>query len=101
MSSRYQTAPDSPAAGAALDLAERMQSLADAGDWEDVETLVRELNEAVTRVPDAERWQVVQALRRRLDTVAGMARQAREDVSGQLSKLRRGEEVRKAYDLDQ
>jgi hypothetical protein len=82
-----------------MQLSEQMERLAAAGEWEQIERIASQLRAAVMNVPETERRAVLLAVQRSTQNVAAGARQAREDVSGKLSELRRGQVAKKAYEL--
>ena len=81
----------------ALEMAEHMETLAAAGAWSELEDLVVRLRRAVMRVPETERHDVLVAVRQTTERVALAAANARQDVTGRLSALRRGQVAAKAY----
>lgn len=86
-------------ASAAFELSERIETLAAAGDWDQIENLTVRLQAAVTKVPEAERRAVLLAVQRSIEKVAAAAKLARQGVSGKLTELRRGQVAKKAYEL--
>ena len=94
----YNPQPGSRAA-AALQLSERMQELAGAGEWDEVESLSIELRRAVMAVAEADRRPLLLALQRSTAALEADAKAAREDVGGKISELRRGQVAKKAYEL--
>ncbi len=83
----------------ALAMCERMEALAGAGDWDEVEDIALRLRHAVMEVPEAERRPVVLAAQRSTAKVAAGAQTARQTVTGKISELRRGQVAKKAYEL--
>lgn len=82
-----------------LAMCERMESLAAAGDWDEVEDIVLRLRHAVLEVPEAERRPVVLAAQRSTTKVVAGAKIARQTVTAKISELRRGQVAKKAYEL--
>lgn len=81
------------------EMSEHLVTLAEAGDWEEVERITARLRGAVMNVPEERRRSVVIALQRSLQKVAETAAASRQGVRGRLSELRRGQAATKAYDL--
>ena len=82
-----------------LEMSEHMETLAAAGDWAEVENLAVRLRAAVMRVPEAERRSILIAVQQSAERVAETARSAREDVTGRISAIRRGQAATKAYEM--
>ena len=82
-----------------LEMAEHMETLADAGDWTEVESLAVRLRAAVMRVPETDRAPILMAVQKSTERVSEKARAAREDVTGRISAIRRGQAATKAYDM--
>ena len=80
-----------------LEMAEQMETLAAAGAWSELEDLVVRLRSAVARVPEAERHDVLVALRQTTERVSLAANNARQEVTGRISAIRRGQIAAKAY----
>ena len=80
------------------EMTEHMETLADAGDWAEVETLVVRLRGALLNVPEAERHAMLQLVRRSTDRIQQQAETARKDVGSKLSSIRRGREATEAYE---
>ena len=87
------------AASTVIEMSERIEALAAAGEWDQIEALTVRLQAAVTKVPEAERRAVLLAVQCSIDNVANAASRARKDVSGKLTELRRGQAAKKAYEL--
>ncbi len=87
------------AAKVALEMAEHMETLAAAGEWEQVEDIVIRLRGIVTSVPEEERRDVLLAVQRSTEHVEAQARSARQSITGRMSELRRGQAAKKAYEL--
>lgn len=81
------------------EMCECMEAHADAGHWDEVEDIASRLRNAVMHVPEADRRPVLLAVKRSTDKVAAGAKKARQDVTGKLSALRRGQAAKKAYEL--
>jgi len=94
-----QAALAETATSIALEMSEHIAMLADAGEWDDVEDIVMRLRSAVMRVPEAERLAVILEVQRSLEKVATAAGSARQDITGKISELRRGQAAKKAYEL--
>lgn len=94
-----QVSVDESTVSIALEMSQRIEALADAGEWDQIEDVVIRLRAAVTAVPPTERRAVILAVRRSTEKVAAGAKQARQNVSGKLSELRRGQVAKKAYEL--
>jgi len=82
-----------------LEMSRRMETLAAAGDWDDVEDIAMRLRSAVLDIPEADRRPVLLALQRSTDKVAEAAATARQTVSGKIKELRLGQVAKKAYEL--
>ncbi len=82
-----------------LEMSKRMETLAAAGDWDEVEDIAVRLRNAVLEVPEANRRPVLLAVQRTAAKVAEGARAARQTVSGKISELRLGQVAKKAYEL--
>jgi 5-methylthioribose kinase len=87
------------AASAVIEMSERIEALAAAAEWDQIEDITVRLQAAVTKVPEAERRAVLLAVQCSIDNVANAARLARQSVSGKLTELRRGQVAKKAYEL--
>ena len=98
MASR-QEAIEASTASMVIEMSQRMEALAEAGEWDQVEDVVIRLRAAVSAVPEAERRAVILAAQRSTEKVAGAAKTARRRVSGKLTELRRGQVAKKAYEL--
>lgn len=83
----------------AIEMSAQMEVLASYGDWDQVEELAVRLRAAVMDVPENERRNVIKAVQRHTDKVADLARQARQDVTGRIHELRKGQAAKKAYEL--
>lgn len=84
---------------AVLSMCERMETLAAAGHWPDVEDIAVRLRSAVLDVPEAERRAVLIAVQRSTGKVFAGAKKARETVTSKISELRLGQVAKKAYEL--
>lgn len=82
-----------------LEMSKRMETLAAAGDWDDVEDIATRLRSAVLEVPEADRRSVLLAVLRSTDKVADEAKTARQTVSAKIKELRLGQVAKKAYEL--
>lgn len=83
----------------ALEMAEHMEMLAAAGEWDHIEDIVIRLRGVVMNVPEAERREVMLAVRRSTEQVEAAANAARQAITGKMSELRRGQAAKKAYEL--
>lgn len=81
-----------------MEMLQHMESLAAAGDWSELEDLVVRLRSTVRLVPEHERRDVMVAMRRSTDRIARLATNARQDVTGRIASIRRGQAAAKAYD---
>jgi len=94
-----QAAITESAATIALEMAEHMETLAAAGEWDQIEDIVARVRGVVMNVPENERRAIIQSVQRSAERVADEARMARQDVTGKISELRRGQAAKKAYEL--
>jgi len=94
-----QAAVAQSAASIALEMSEHIETLAAAGDWDEVEDIVVRLRSAVMNVPESERYAVIHAVQSSLEKVADRAKSARQDVTVKVTELRRGQAAKKAYEL--
>lgn len=83
----------------ALHIAEQMQTLAVAGEWQRIEEITPQLQRAILNVPESERRPVLLEVQRSLLHVADAATHARQVVTEKISDLRRGQVAKKAYEL--
>ena len=83
----------------ALEMSEHIETLAAAGEWDDVEDTVARLRSTIMRVPEAERRSVILEVQAGLERVVVAATSARESITGKISELRRGQAAKKAYEL--
>ena len=83
----------------ALEMSEHIETLAAAGEWDDVEDIVARLRSTIMRIPEAERRAVILRVQASLERVAVEAGNARQDLTGKLTELRRGEAAKRAYEL--
>jgi len=84
-------------AATALELVRRMEDLASKEDWTHVEDIAGRLRHILLQIPQSERREVLLRIRRSVETVQGLALHARQDVTGQLSAIRRGRDANRAY----
>lgn len=82
-----------------LEMSKRMEMLAAAGDWDDVEDITVRLRSALLEVPEANRRPLLLAVQRSTEKVAEGATTARQSVSGKIKELRLGQVAKKAYEL--
>ena len=81
------------------EMAEHMESMAAAGEWTEVENLAIRLRSAVMSVPEGERRALLLEVKNRCEKVAQSAESARQEVTGKMSAIRRGQVATKAYEL--
>lgn len=79
-------------------MSEHMETLASNGDWAAVENLAVRLRAAVMNVPEEERRAWLIAAARSTERVAAEAESARQDVTGRISAIRRGQKATQAYE---
>lgn len=94
-----QATVEQSASTIALELSAQMEVLASYGDWDQVEELAVRLRAVVMNVPENERRSVIKAVQRHTEKVTDQARQARQDVTGKIHELRKGQAAKKAYEL--
>jgi len=82
-----------------LAMSKRMETLAAAGDWDDVEDIAMRLRSALLEVPEASRRPLLLVVQRSTEKVAEGAETARQTVSGKIKELRLGQVAKKAYEL--
>lgn len=82
-----------------LEMSEHMTALAAAGDWDELERLAVRLRAAVSGIPANRRRELMEKLQERLAILTEIARNARKDVSRELSHLRRGKVATRAYEM--
>ena len=81
------------------EMAEHMETIAAAGDWEEVERIAVRLQSAVMTVPEARRREMLVVAQQATERVTDLAREARGEVTGRMSAIRRGQAATKAYEL--
>lgn len=81
------------------EMAEHMEAMAAAGDWTEVENLAIRLRSAVMNVPEGERRALLLEVKSRCEKVAQSAESARQEVTGKMSQIRRGQVATRAYEL--
>lgn len=81
-----------------MNMLQQMESLAAAGDWSELEDIVLRLRSTVLMVPEQDRRDVMIAMRRSTDKIARLATNARQEVTGRIASIRRGQAAAKAYD---
>lgn len=94
-----QAAIAESAASIALEMAEHMEVLATAGEWDQIEDIAMRLRGVVMNVPEAERRAVMLTVQRSAERVAAKAKSARLEITGKIAELRRGQAAKKAYEL--
>ena len=87
------------AATVALEMAEHMEMLAEAGEWDQIEDIAVRLRGVVMNVPESERRPVLQKVRQSTELVEARAMEARHEVTSKIYELRRGQAAKKAYEL--
>lgn len=80
-----------------IEMSQHLESLAEHGDWEDVESLVVRLRSAVMNVPEDRRRELIHEVQRATEKVLAEAEIAHRDLADRLSGLRRGQEATRAY----
>ena len=80
-------------------VAEHMEAMAAAGEWSEVENLAIRLRSAIMNVPEGERRGLLVQVKSRCEKVAQNAEVARQEVTGRMSAIRRGQVATKAYEL--
>jgi len=98
MAASQKAMRESPQA-VALEMSEHMETLAADGDWAEVENLAIRLRGAVMKVPEADRRTILLAVQQSAERVAAHAKEVREDVTGRITAIRRGQAATKAYDM--
>ena len=81
----------------ASEMSASMEAHAATGDWEQVEEIAARLRVAVMQVPEHKRRDTVLAVRRSMEKVQALAQDARNEVTGKLSAIRRGKDATAAY----
>ena len=79
------------------ELGESIAAHAANENWDDVEECAVRLRAAVMDVPARDRKEALLAARRSIEAVESLAREARGQVAGRLSKIRLGREMSAAY----
>lgn len=82
-----------------LEMSEHMNTLATAGDWDEIERLAIRLRRAFADVPERRRRELMATLQFRLTSITDEVKKARKEVSRELVQLRRGRLAARAYDL--
>lgn len=83
--------------GVVMEMTATMESFAASGDWERVEEIAIRLKHAVMAVPEEQRREALFEAQRGMDQVRALALEAKSEVTGKLSAIRRGEDARRAY----
>lgn len=83
----------------ALEISERMKELAATGEWNRIEEILVSLEAAVMDIPEDERRKTIIEVQRCASTITDQAREARQDVTGKIHELRKGQAAKKAYGL--
>ena len=81
----------------AAEMTQSLEASARHGDWERVDEIAAQLRAAVMQVPENDRRETLLAVSRSLERVQTLARDARADVTGKLSAIRRGKDATAAY----
>ncbi len=82
-----------------LEMSEHMQVLAANADWAEAERIAVRLRSAIMNVSETKRRSLLAVAQRSTDKVSAEAEKARQDVSGRISAIRRGQAATKAYRL--
>ena len=80
------------------EMSEHMELLAADGEWAEVENLAIRLRAAVMKVPESERRGLLVTAVRSTERVASEAENARQEVTGRISAIRRGRKATEAYE---
>jgi hypothetical protein len=81
----------------AAEIVAAMEADAAGGDWDSVGRLAVRLQAAILHVPERERRRLLLAARQSVQKVQQRAREARDDLAGKLTALRRGRDMTAAY----
>ena len=79
------------------EMSAHMEALAADGEWAEVEHLAVRLRAAVMNVPEDERQALLLVAQLSTERVAAAAENARHEVSGRISAIRRGQKATRAY----
>ncbi len=82
----------------AVEIVERMQSLAEDGDWTAVHGLHESLRAAVNATPPEDRSVILPRLQRSNALIMALASKAQKEIRSQISTIRRGQNAADAYD---
>lgn len=82
-----------------LEMTQHMEVLVTNRDWPEIERLSARLHRALLDVPESRRRSLVLLVQRCTERVASEVTNARSEVTGQISALRRGQAAAKAYEL--
>ena len=85
------------ALAATAELSASMEAYAGSGEWSRVEEIAAKLRAAVMQVPEEQRREAITALQRSMERVRTLAQDARTDVTGKLTAIRRGRDATAAY----
>ena len=83
--------------GVVMEMTAAMESFAASGEWERVEDIAQRIRHAVMAVPEDQRRSALVEAQRGMEQVRTLALEAKNDVTGKLSALKRGADARKAY----
>jgi len=83
----------------ARELGERMERLAEEGNWQRVQAVVNKLNQVLVQIPKSERREALMAASRNIENVQSMAEYARRSVVEKLSAMQRGRKAQQSYQV--
>jgi len=81
------------------ELGERMEQLAEDGDWPRVQAVMNKLNQVLELIPHSERREALLAASNSIDNVRSVAEYARRSVVEKLSAMRRGRKAQHSYEV--
>ena len=76
---------------------QEIERLADAGDWENIETVLRRLPGLIARIPDVERRDILLATKERVDRLHARAKEKNAEITEQLATLKIGRRAAASY----
>lgn len=79
------------------EMSAHMETLAADGDWAEVESLAVRLRSAVMNVAEEERLPLLHLAQLCTERVTAAAECARQEVSGRIAGIRRGQKATRAY----
>lgn len=74
-----------------------IERLAEAGDWQKIESLLKRLPQIVARIPVSERRDVLLAARTRIERIRELAVQQSDDISARLATIKTGRQAAESY----